>query len=55
MPIPGESSEKGRTSTKRYIQNELLGLEELLDVATSVRPVADWDTEGARVNCALVT
>ena len=54
MPVLGESSEKGRTSTKCYIQNELLRLEKLLDVATCGRPVADWDTEGTRVNRALV-
>ena len=52
--IPGESSENERTSTKCYIKNELLWLEESLDVATCSRPVADWSTEGRRVNRALV-
>lgn len=45
---------KRRTSTKCYIKNELLRLEELLDVATCVGPIADWSAKGGCVNRALV-
>ena len=48
------SSTNGRTSTKGDIENELLRLEELLDIATRGRPVANWDSKGGRVNRAFV-